>query len=332
MKEISVLILYFSGVKDDDADTLEGVKGIQEAVARLGHPVQKIEVTKDNWKEAVKTPADVVFNFVEDDEWDLYVKVGRALEKLGRAQIGHDMKNFRYAVKKAWIKRRMKRMGISTPRFVIFTGTSTIALPESMNYPVIVKPSEQHAGIGISQSSVVNDEEALIRQVQSVLATYPGEVIVEEFIRGREVHATVFGNGDRVDVLPLCEIGYSGKFTEGWNIYSYNAKWDKKSWEYNDARVYAPADLPPALTGTIQALAVRAYKVMACRDIARLDVRIDENDVPYVVDINMNPSLNYYDEEDATTASVYANKWTYDQFIEKLIHVSYTRVHKAPSI
>lgn len=327
MKEITVLILYYSGLKQDDEDTLEGVKGIYEAVTRLGYPIQKIEVTKDNWKEAVKTPADVVFNLVEDDGWELYVKVGKALEKLGRAQIGHDMKNFRYAIKKAWIKRTMKRMGISTPRFLIFNSTSTIALPATMNYPVIVKPSEQHAGIGISQSSVVKDEEALIRQVKSVLTTFSGEVIVEEFIPGREVHVTVFGNDDSIDVLPLCEIGYSGKFTEGWNIYSYNAKWDKKSWEYNDARVHAPAQLSPELTQKIEALAIKAYNAMACRDIARLDVRISVDEVPYVVDINMNPSLNYYDEEDATTASVYAKKWTYDQFVEKVLLASYERVH-----
>lgn len=327
MKKISVLILYYSGLKQDDEDTLEGVKGIFEAVTRLGYPVQKIEVTKDNWTEMVKTPADVVFNLVEDDGWELYVQVGRALEKLGRAQIGHDMKNFRYAIKKAWIKRSLKRLSISTPRFLIFNPASTITLPKTMNYPVIVKPSEQHAGIGISQSSVVKNEDELIKQVQSVLASYPGEVIVEEFIRGREVHVTVFGNGGSVDVLPLCEIGYSGKFAEGWNIYSYNAKWDKKSWEYNDARVRAPADLPPALTKKIEELAVSAYNAMACRDIARLDVRIDKLGVPYVVDINMNPSLNYYDEEDATTASVYAKKWTYDQFVEKVLLASYHRVH-----
>lgn len=332
MKKISVLILYYSGLKQDDEDTLEGVKGIYEAVTRLGHPVQKIEVNTNNWTDAVKTPADVVFNLVEDDGWDLYVKVGRALEKLGRAQIGHDMKNFRYAIKKAWIKRTMKRLSISTPRFLIFNAQSTIALPRTMSYPVIVKPSEQHAGIGISQSSVVKNEEELIKQVQDVLAAFPGEVIVEEFIRGREVHVTVFGNDDSVDVLPLCEIGYSGKFTEGWNIYSYNAKWDKKSWEYNDARVHAPAQLSPELTKKIEALAIQAYNAMACRDIARLDVRIDGSGTPYVVDINMNPSLNYYDEEDATTASVYAKRWTYDQFIEKVLLASYDRVHGKISV
>ena len=110
-------------------------------------------------------------------------------------------------------------------------------------------------------------------------------------------------------------------------MYTYEAKWDKKSWEYWDARVHAPAGMSRMLHARIEKLARKTYAVFYCKDVARLDIRVDEKDRPYVVDVNMSPSLNYYDDEDATLASVYAKNWTYDQFIDTILAVTYKRVY-----
>ncbi len=324
---ISVVILYYAGVHEDDEDTLQNVKGIEKALKKRGYGVKKVVVTKKNWLKTIKTPGDVVFNFVEDDTWQLYVKVGLRLEKLERAQVGHDMKCFRYAIRKAWIKRRLKKLKMSTPNFKIFNRKSNISKLNDLSYPLIVKPSCQHAGIGISQDSVVTDKDALVKQVNYVLANYPGEVIVEEFVKGREIHVTILGNGDRITVLPYCEIGFGGKFKSNWSVYTYEAKWDKKSWEYWDARVDSPVNVSPTLDKKIKKLAVAAYHVFGCRDVARMDIRVDAKDRPFLVDVNMNPSLNYYDEQDATLASVYALGWSYDQFVETIIAITYERVY-----
>lgn len=325
---ISVAILYFSGGKQDDEDTLESVVGIEEALEKRGHMVRKMAVTKKNWRKAVRIPGDVVFNLVEDEDWDLYVKVGQRLEQLGRAQVGHDMKCFKYATRKAWVKKRMARLGIFTPNFRTFNRRSKISQVRGLEYPLIVKPSRQHAGIGISQDSVVIDQQELEERVKFLFRHYRGEVIAEEFVDGREIHVTVLGNGRHVIVLPYCELGFGGEFKDNWDVYTYDAKWDKQSWEYWAARVYAPAKVTKRLDAALEKLAVKAYKAFGCRDIARIDIRVNAEEKPMIVDVNMNPSLNYYDEQDATLKSVYALDWSYEQFIETIVVIAYKRKYR----
>lgn len=323
---LSVLILYYAGKNADDEDTLEGVKGIAEALTRLKYPVQKFRVTEKNWEQAVKIPADVVFNFVEDETWTLYEKVGRALEKVGRAQVGHDIECFAYAVNKVAIKKKLKLLHLPTPRFQIITKKTDLQNLH-LHFPIILKPSHQHAGIGISQTSVVKNNSQLVSQIKFIQKQFPEELIAEEYIPGREIHVTIIGNGNQLIVLPLCEIGFLRKFKKNWSVYTYKAKWDKKSWEYWDARVSAPAKMPVSLTDKIKKIATNAYKGFHLRDIARFDVRVDTQGNPFIIDVNTNPSLNVYDTEDATIASVKAYHWTYDHFIKTLVGITFGRVN-----
>jgi D-alanine-D-alanine ligase len=326
-RPLSVAILYYAGTHKDDEDTISGVKGIEESLKRTGHTARKTIVTKRNWQKALYTPGDIVFNFVEDDTWELYEKIGYGLERLGRAQVGHDIAGFKYAVRKLPGKRLMKKMGISTPNFKIFNARCKRIDSGNLRFPVIIKPANQHAGIGISQHSVVTTDKDFLRQVKHMIRTYPGEMLAEEFIGGREIHITILGNGKNLTILPYCEIRFEGKFASHWNVYTYDAKWAKKTWEYADARVEVPAKISSELQIKIKTLTVKTYRVLRCRDIARIDVRLDEKNVPFVVDINMNPSINYYDQQDASLASVYARGWTYDQFIERLLDITYERVY-----
>lgn len=324
---ISVAILYYGGEAEDLKDAVKSAQGLQEALEARGHMVRSMEVTPQNWLKAVKIPGDVVFNFVEDETWELYVKVGQRLEELGRAQVGHDMKCFMYATRKAWVKKRMERMGISTPGFRVFNRRSRISQIRGLDYPLIVKPSRQHAGIGISQDSIVIDQGELEERVKYLFENYAGEVVAEEFVDGREIHVTVVGNGNRVVALPYCEICFGGEFADNWNVYTYNAKWNEESWEYWGARIKCPTPVGKALDSKIERLALKAYRLFGCRDIARMDIRVDEKERPYIVDVNMNPSLNYYDQQDATVASVTALGWSYEQFIETVVAVAYKRVY-----
>lgn len=325
-RRLTVVILYFAGTTMDDEDTLECVKGVEESLMRLGHTAVKVRVTKENWQEAVRVPGDVFFNFVEDDTWELYMNVIQSLESQGKAQVGHDGNGIRYVTDKSEAKKQMSLAGITTPPYRIISSGGSDAENIGLAYPLIVKPAKQHAGIGISQASVVKDAAGLAKQLERIHAQFPGDVVAEEFVRGREIHVTVVGNGKDLVVLPYCEIGYGGSYQYNWNIYSYEAKWDKSSWEYKDAHVRAPAQVSPQLRERIDAAARRSFAAFACRDVARFDFRISADETPYLVDVNMNPSLNYYDTEDATVASVKALGWTYDQFIETLLAVTYRRV------
>lgn len=324
---ISVAILYYGGQAGDMQDTLEAVEGITSALESRGHMVRSAEVSTKNWRGAVKTPGEVVFNLVEDEEWELYQKVGQKLEELGRAQMGHDLRCFKYVTKKARVKRRMAYLGIPTPEFRVFNRRTKIASVRKLEYPLIVKPSGQHAGIGISQDSVVIDQQELTDRVKYLFKHFPGEVIAEEFIDGREIHVTVLGNGRHAVALPYCEIEFQGEFADNWDVYTYQAKWEEASWEYWGARVNAKPRLTRKLDKKLERIALAAFRGFGCRDIARLDIRIDKQDRPYIVDLNMSPSLNRYDDQDATIKSVEEMGWTYEQFLETLVAITYKRVY-----
>lgn len=324
---ISTAILYYLGNRPDEEDTVEGAMGIKKALEDRGHVVRMVPVNNKNWLSAVKVPGEVVFNLVEDPLYELYTKVGLRLEAMGRAQLGNDLKCFKYATRKSWIKIRMGKLGISTPNFRIFNRRSKVGQVRGLEYPLIIKPSRQHAGVGISQDSVVIDQGELEDRVKYLFKNYPGEVIAEEFVDGREIHVTLIGNGRHVVALPECEIGFEGEFADNWNVYTYEAKWDKQSWEYWDARVRCPVKLGRELSARVQREAVRAYRAFGCRDVARIDLRVDEKKRVFVVDVNMNPSLNRYDRQDATIRSAEALDWSYEQLIETLVAITYKRVY-----
>ena len=324
---ISVLILYFSGETEDLVDTMEAVTGLKNALEDRGHKVRVSEVNRKNWKRAANLPGDVVINLVEDPTWELYIKVGTYLEKNCRAQFGHDMHSFRYVTKKAKVKRRMQKLGIPSPRFRVFNRRSRILRVRGLRYPLIVKPSGQHAGIGISQASVVKNQKGLTARVRYLFDNLPGEVIAEEYIEGREIHVTVIGNNRHVVSLPVCEIIFGGNFEKNWSVYTYEAKWGKGSWEYEEARAHAPAELNTLTASRVERAVIKAYRAFKCRDAARMDVRLDKKGKAYIVDVNMNPSLNRFDDQDATVKSVEALGWNYEEFIETLVGIAYRRVH-----
>lgn len=323
---IGVGILYFRGTSGDLEDTLETVEQLQNALTDRGHVVRTMRVTRENYRQAAQIPGMVIFNLVEDPTWELYMKVGRLLEYVGRAQVAHDLKSFNYVLKKAAIKKKLEQLGLASPKYRLLKQWKKASLIRGMEYPLIVKPSAQHAGIGISQDSVVIDAHELGERVEFVAKNFPGGVVVEEFIEGREIHVTVVGNGRQTVTLPYSELEFDGDFSCNWNVYSYDAKWTKESWEYWNVPVRSPITVSPLLDRRIATLASRAYAQLGCRDIARFDMRIDEKERPFIIDVNMNPSLKC-DELDATWMSAKAAGWSYGELIELLVGITYKRVY-----
>ena len=89
----------------------------------------------------------------------------------------------------------------------------------------------------------------------------------------------------------------------------------------------AAVTLGKKLDERIEAMVLRAYRAFGCRDIARFDIRVDQAGKAYIVDLNINPSLNAQDDQDATVASVEALGWSYGEFLETLIAITYKRVY-----
>jgi D-alanine-D-alanine ligase len=192
---------------------------------------------------------------------------------------------------KAKAKTILRSFGINTPASVI------IKLDESekfdsgnfkLNFPVILKLLNEDASIGISELSVVKDFESLNNHFQFLHSTYKQDVLVEEYIDGRELNIAVLGD----KTLPVSEIKFDGLPKGLPKIVTYDGKWIEDSVYYENTKPSCPAKLDPELRSSIEKTALRAFNAMECRDYARVDIRLNKKNIPFVIEVNPNPDIS----------------------------------------
>jgi len=137
---------------------------------------------------------------------------------------------------------------------------------------------------------VVYDYAGLTARLATVFKEFAPPIIVEEFIEGRELHVSVFGNDPPV-VLPIIEFDFSEFPSEHPQIISYAAKWDPLDELYHRVHSVCPARLSKRAFKKVEAISLHAYRLTGCRDYARLDLRLDKKEHPYVLEVNPNPDL-----------------------------------------
>ena len=158
-------------------------------------------------------------------------------------------------------------------------------------FPVIVQPSQEHAGIGLDRDSVVHSKKALKIKVRDILRNYGQPALAQHFLPGREFNVGLVG-GSRLRVLPLAEVNYSELPDEIPAIMSYAAKHVENSEEYQKTSVICPADVDADLARIISQTAQRAFRAIGGWGYGRVDMRLDESGLPRVLEVNCNPCLD----------------------------------------
>jgi D-alanine-D-alanine ligase len=183
-------------------------------------------------------------------------------------------------------KAMLQAAGLPTARYQVFTRPDE---PIRTPFPAFVKPLAEDASIGIDRESVVHDEAALRRRVEHILDAYREPALVEEFIDGREFNVGMWGNG-RLYTLPVAELDYCDWADPYRRYLHFDAKWNPEAIEFQTMYVRCPADVDEALAEKMRKLARQAYRVMGCRDYARVDIRLQKGK-PLVLEVNPNPCL-----------------------------------------
>ncbi|MCU7490513.1 MAG: D-alanine--D-alanine ligase family protein [Bacteroidota bacterium] len=234
---------------------------------------------------------DVIFNFVESVEGKANYEAYTAglYELLGYNYTGNVPLCLGLCLNKARTKQLLQSGGIKTPGFYIAKFNGVID-PESfgLKFPVILKLLNEDASIGISEFSVVNNIDEVNRRLGFLFKTYRQDVIIEEFINGREFNVSILGG----DVLPISEIIFNGLPKGLPKIVTYEGKWSPNSTYYKYTNPNCPADIDDELKEKIETAAREAYELMNCRDYARIDIRLSKSGVPYVIEVNPNPDLS----------------------------------------
>jgi len=305
----------------------EEIEQIVESAKEGGYEAKAINI-RDNFDtllDVVKTEKpDVVMNLIEwfHDDLENETYVPAMFELLGQSYTGNRPLALALCQKKPHAKSLLAAAGIPVPRGIVVEAGGKAPADLQLRYPLIVKPAFDDASGGIDAGSVVRDRAALDARVKLVVGDHKMPALVEEFIEGREIHCAILGNNPPTP-LPLYEM----KFKEGGvdndgrplpSIITYRAKWDPYSRDYYAMEPSCPVeDLDPALTKHIQAIAVRAYQTLGCRDYARVDMRVDtKTDEAFILEVNPNPDLA---DGCAFAQCVRASGRTYARAIQEIV-------------
>ena len=157
---------------------------------------------------------------------------------------------------------------------------------------------------------------ALSLMSQYINRIYNMPALVEEYIPGRDLDVGVLGNGFNAKVLPIAEINYKG-LSPGINkIFSYEAKWDKQCELYKVTDFIFDVDIPKCVEARIKRIALELYRVLDLKDYGRVDIRLGEDNMPYVLEMNPNPGISI---DCSTPMAAESLGVTYDDMIEMIL-------------
>jgi D-alanine-D-alanine ligase len=227
---------------------------------------------------------------------------------------------------KALTKKVFAYQGIRIPHFMVCPHRAQIQRPSDLRFPLIVKPLDEDASVGIAQSSVVRDDDALKERVTFIHDRFKTDAIVEEFIAGRELYIGVMGNDAPVSFPPI-EMVFGTDSTAESRIATFKAKWSVRYRESRGIQNEIAKNLSTELRQRLAEVAVRAYQAAGLRDYGRIDVRLAHDDAIYIVEANPNPYLA--DGEDLAWAAEEAGH-VYPDFIEQIAEMAIAR-HAARS-
>jgi D-alanine-D-alanine ligase len=263
------------------------VEAIQASLVGEGNEVVQIPVYQDGkWIEKVRRGKfGLVFNMCEgiDGIASLESAVISVLELFKIPFTGASSYTTAVCLRKHVINGLLEKNGLPIPRFACIRRGDAL---QSVGFPAIVKPAAEDASLGVEQKSVVRNMRQLAERVEAMLEGWD-EVIVQRFVDGREVNVGILGDA----VLPIAEIDF-GKMPRGrWNIVTYQSKWVPGSVDDIGGAPRCPAKLPTKVANEVRRVALRAWQLAGGFGYGRVDMRIDQNGQPWILEVNANPDI-----------------------------------------
>jgi D-alanine-D-alanine ligase len=271
-------------------DTPETVDAVRSAIAER-YDVLMVEADERAYATLHDERPDFAFNMAEGLHGvSREAQIPAILELLRIPYLGSDPLTLGICLDKARAKQILSYYNIPTAPFTLVRALDE--LPGlSVGFPAMVKPLHEGSSKGIYDSCVVRNSAELAREAGIVLETYRQPALVEEFLPGREFTVGMLGNGTDTQVLPIVEIRFDALPAGVNRIYSYEAKW---LWDRSDDPLEiftCPADVTPDLRRRIEQVCRRTYDVLGCRDWSRIDVRLDADGEPNIIEVNPLPGI-----------------------------------------
>ena len=289
---------------------------------KLGHDVQPLGVKSD--LEVIHTAIaewkpDIAFNLLEEfDGVSVYDQhVVSYLELLRVPYTGCNPRGLTLARDKAITKKVLSFHRIPYPEFIEVPQGRVVRRPKRLTFPLIVKSVSEEASLGISQASIVEDDDKLSERVAFIHSSIGSGALIERYIEGREFYVGVIGNS-HLHVLPVWELIMDKLPDDARRIATERVKWSRSYQKKYGITSREAKNLPPGKTEEIQHLAKRVYRALGLNGYARIDMRMDAEGQLYVLEANPNPQIAH--DEDFADSAEKAN-YHYQELLQEILNV-----------
>jgi len=324
---VKIVVMHSADALEPPVDPL--LAQLRAAIEACGHSVQMLPVDDEvaPLVHVLNAAApDLVFNLAESfgGKSALESNVAALLNLLGLRYTGSSPAGLLLAGDKSLTKKVLSFHGIRTPEFAtVFRGALDWA--GDIAFPLIVKPPQEDASLGIRSNSVVHDLRELFTRIDALQSEFQQPVLVEEFVDGREFYVGVLGNAN-VRALPVMELDFSGFPAGVPRIASWEAKWGDdgagSGEQFAGTKSIFPVDVAPELATRMQEVAVEAFNALRLRDYARIDLRVTDEEDIFVIEVNPNC---YLERESEFARAAAEGGLVYDALIARILELALAR-------
>ena len=300
--------VLMGGYSSEREISLRSGHAVADALSREGHRVLPLDITTDDPAGIIRqiqaTPLDIAFIALHGRLGEDGVIQG-ILEKLDIPYTGSGVFPSQIAFNKILTQKALQSAGLPVAAHYCITDGRNVdfktAWAHIKSTPLVVKPACEGSSIGVHIVRHPSEWEQAFKDALS----YGPQIIIEEFIQGREFTAGIFD----CEVLPLVEICPDS------NFFSFTAKYQKGATQY-----ICPAQIPENLTRKIKELSLSAVEILGCEGFSRVDLRVDDNEQPFILEVNTIPGF--------TGTSLFPKAareagYSFVQVCEKLLDLAY---------
>ncbi len=332
MKSLKILLLFDLSVKlaPEEYENYwqtpdwKAEKDVRNSLKKAGHEVVPFGLHNDiePLLQIVKEQKpDLVFNMSEafDGNRDFEPNLTALMQLIGVPFTGAGPLSLQLCKDKGLTKEILGYHRIRFPRFVVAKKSRPLRSLKKFQFPAFIKPLQLESSEGISQLSYVENEKDALARMKFIHESLGADVIIEEFIDGRELYVSILGN-EQLTVFPSRELFFKEVADDEPKFATYRGKWDeeyRKKWGINTG---AAAALPEATQKKLNQICKKIYRLLHIEGYGRIDLRIKENGEIYFIEANPNPSIAKNDD-----FAMSANKggMDFDDLIAKVVSLAF---------
>jgi D-alanine-D-alanine ligase len=285
---------------------------VGDALERLGHDVVHVDAGEDLVRRLREVAPDVAFVALHGSDGEDGT-VQELLEVLGIPYTGSGVSSCIRCADKVLAKHAFRDAGLATPDFFAWNATAfkelgaADALPaieERLTFPIVVKPARQGSALGIKYARSAADVPGALVSAFS----YDHKVLLERFVDGRDLAVSILDG----QVLPIVEA-----VPVGGAEYDFEARY-----EIGRTDFVCPAEIGDETTARAQELALAAYRLLGCEGFARVDLMLDDDEVPQLLEINAVPGLT---ETSLLPQAAEAAGISFDDLVGRVVELAHER-------